>query len=489
MAAQRVLVIEDEAPGHAWIATALEPLSDRYDCDRAADPVSLDALLAHQRFDCILLDSLSEHFDAAALLPRIHRQQPNAAVIVVSDGHDERAAIAMLKAGALDYLATDDLDANRLERAIHDATTLHEARRTAERADAAMREAASKLGFIAASTPRILAARRSEEIAAIAAATVLPLLEATGVRVVIDKDGVDHTRGEGQVPAGATDGTTHADGISARTRGLFARDGARIGAITAVGTTCEAAEDIRDNLLLQLCQIVSAALENAWLMREKETAIALREDVLAVVSHDLRGPLNNLALALGLLDQCEPRIRESLAYNVAHMARLVDDLIDLARIDNGRFELTRNRHALLGLCDRVLRSFAPQARTRGITLLIEPRHDPSIVCDAHRLAQVLSNLVSNALKFTPAGGTVRLGVHASEDGATLEVIDSGPGIKREDRSRIFGRYWSKDSRRAGLGLGLFIAKSIVDAHSGVIGCDDAPGGGARFWVTLPKAPE
>jgi signal transduction histidine kinase len=203
------------------------------------------------------------------------------------------------------------------------------------------------------------------------------------------------------------------------------------------------------------------------------------------VSHDLRGPIGNLSMAIGLIEQCEPRLRDSLKFNISHMARLVDDLVDLARLEHGRFDLVPSELNLSELVDSVAQQFQPQARAKEVALRFESKSNRSLVADGHRLRQVFANLVSNALKFTPSGGRIDVTVKEQNGEAVVEVQDTGRGIKDTDAPRVFARYWSKDARQAGLGLGLYIAKRIIEAHHGRIGFESHVGEGTRFYVALP----
>ncbi len=219
---------------------------------------------------------------------------------------------------------------------------------------------------------------------------------------------------------------------------------------------------------------------------EVERADAALKDMLAVVSHDLRGPLHNLRLGLDLLSGVEPRLWHSLQENVGLLQRLVDDLLDLARLHHGKFELARSSIDLGFLASSIIEAFLPQARAKDITLSFKHDEGARVLADGHRIGQVLGNLVSNALKFTTSGGHVAVGIAVQGDQVVTTIEDTGSGIKADDVSRVFTRFWSNDPKKAGLGLGLYIAKAVIDAHGGTISVDSRAGKGTTFTVRLAR---
>jgi signal transduction histidine kinase len=219
-----------------------------------------------------------------------------------------------------------------------------------------------------------------------------------------------------------------------------------------------------------------------------------REEVLGVVAHDLRNPLHLLSTTAHLLIEPDlPPARRQAVYAinakaVHRMNRLIGDLLDVVRLEAGRLSLN------VGPCeiDRVLgetaEAFHARATEQAVTLALRPDASGAIVpADGERLLQVLDNLVGNALKFTPAGGTITLSSAAGADWVRLAVSDTGPGISEAHRARLFDRFWqARDTDRRGLGLGLAIARGIVEAHGGVLHVDSTLGRGSTFQVTLPR---
>jgi signal transduction histidine kinase len=225
----------------------------------------------------------------------------------------------------------------------------------------------------------------------------------------------------------------------------------------------------------------------------------LKTDFVNTVSHELRTPLTSIR---GYAEFLEDRIGGELSddqsgyvteiqENTRRLQRLVDDLLDFAKLEAGTFRLAP---AGMDLCDvvrEVMTSIQPIARVSGVRLDHTGCETPLwLTADAGRLEQVLINLVGNALKFTPAGGAVRVEVRREPQSVWVGVHDSGIGISPEQQAHLFDKFYQVDntSTRAqgGAGLGLSISKALVEAHGGTIGVESEPGRGSCFWFTLPR---
>jgi signal transduction histidine kinase len=170
------------------------------------------------------------------------------------------------------------------------------------------------------------------------------------------------------------------------------------------------------------------------------------------------------------------------------MNALVNDLLDLAKIEAGRFELHRQDESVEEVVEEALVLLRPLAEAKHITLEAEVPPAVMVNVDRERVFQVLSNLVGNAIKFTPEAGRVTLHVTADERSVRFVVTDTGPGIPASQREHLFNRYWQAPAKsKAGSGLGLYIAKGIVEAHGGAIWFEPPSSGGASFHFTLPSA--
>jgi signal transduction histidine kinase len=237
-------------------------------------------------------------------------------------------------------------------------------------------------------------------------------------------------------------------------------------------------------------------MEVATDITERKQAEEFRDQYLALVSHDLRNPLNSITLRAGALEEIltarglleEAELASGIVSGAEHMARLVGDLSESARLESGHVELERAPVELTSLARAVARSLEPVSHSPRIT--VEARVAPLIVdADSERIVRVLENLIGNALKYSPANAPVRVEVTAERE-AKVSVIDRGEGISESDRKNIFERYFrtaTAKKRKGGLGLGLYIARLIVEAHGGAIEVESTPGEGSRFTFTLPLA--
>jgi signal transduction histidine kinase len=215
-----------------------------------------------------------------------------------------------------------------------------------------------------------------------------------------------------------------------------------------------------------------------------------RRELVAWASHDLRTPLANMQAmlealedGLGSPDEYVPVLREQ----VHTLSLLVDDLFELARIDAGALTLELHRLPVAPVISSSLRSMEAEARTRHVRLAAEVDDDVTARFAPEKLERVLMNLLTNALRHTPTDGSVAVRVEPRHDEVRVAVEDTGEGIDAEARERMFERFWRGDPSRAsrGAGLGLAIARGLVEAHGGRIWAEDREGGGARVCFTLP----
>lgn len=238
------------------------------------------------------------------------------------------------------------------------------------------------------------------------------------------------------------------------------------------------------------------AIDNARLYRDAQAAIGSRERMLGFVSHDLRNPLATILLnTTSILDslgrgESAVALREQLQWiegATGHMDRLIQDLLDVSRISAGQFALQSETLQPVVLMRSVLRTFAPQATEAGVELRLNAEPGlPSIYADCQRLLQVFSNLVGNALKFTPAGGRIDLAASRVAGEVLFSVSDTGCGIAPGNLPRLFDSFWQeRPGERNGAGLGLAIAQAIVAAHGGELRAQSEPGEGSKFGFALP----
>ncbi len=240
----------------------------------------------------------------------------------------------------------------------------------------------------------------------------------------------------------------------------------------------------------RLADLAALTIENARNYRDAVEARRLRDEMLGIVSHDLRSPLNAVSLSVVLLGrrfhEAAPTI-ERIQRSLQHADRLIEDLLLIARVDEGRLTLERSRERVPSLFDEVLTLHGPHAEAKSIHLEASVAPGvPDLFVDRHRVVRLLGNLVSNAVKFSPEGARVSLAARPEPGHVVLSVSDTGPGIRAEDLPRLFDRFWQgTHARRAGAGLGLAIVKGIAEAHGGSVAVRSAVGEGTTFEVTLP----
>lgn len=242
-----------------------------------------------------------------------------------------------------------------------------------------------------------------------------------------------------------------------------------------------------------------SALENdlARQVRREQEAVRARDDLVAVVSHDLRNPMTVISMLCGMMQKTfssdGPHTSRRIATAIdtmqqaaGRMNTLLEDLLDTSKIDAGRYTIKPQKLDVGLMFEEAQSLLAPLALDKAISISFEAEPDLRIHADPERLFQVLSNLVSNAIKFTPRLGTVGVRAQSSGSEIVFTVRDSGEGIAEEHLAHVFSRYWTlKEGNPTGTGLGLYITQGIVHAHGGQIAASSEPGQGAEFRFTLP----
>lgn len=281
---------------------------------------------------------------------------------------------------------------------------------------------------------------------------------------------------------------------------LIAR-GRSLGAISLVRDASMPPFDDSDALLAAaLARPAALAVDNAQLYRRARRAVRQREEILGVVSHDLRNPLSAIgmcvpALAREDLAPAERRqVLKTVSESVRWMQRLLADLLDIASLEAGRMSLRPAPLDVAALLALATELHAPAARDVGVELSAgDPAPLPDLRADGERLLQVLSNLIANAIRFTPVGGRIALGAHAEHDAVVFSVADTGRGISAAQLPHVFERFWHDDiaARSRGTGLGLAIVRGIVEAHGGHVWVESTVGEGStfRFRVPLGDSPD
>ncbi|MGI8588998.1 MAG: sensor histidine kinase [Chloroflexia bacterium] len=247
-------------------------------------------------------------------------------------------------------------------------------------------------------------------------------------------------------------------------------------------------------------EMQALAVDFNQMASEVERTHQAQREFLANVSHDLKTPLTSISGFSGAM--LDGALRDPQAFRdaaqvinaeAARMARLVADVVDLARLQGGESELELHPTDIAGLLQQAASSMRPQASERQVELRVEAGPVPLVPADGDRLRRAITNLLDNGLRHTPPGGRVTLAVEPHADGARISVRDTGPGIQAEELARIFDRFYQVDKSRApqgqSSGLGLAIVREIVAAHGGTVGVQSTQGAGTEFVILLPGSAE
>ncbi|AZZ38195.1 hypothetical protein CIK05_15765 [Bdellovibrio sp. qaytius] len=238
------------------------------------------------------------------------------------------------------------------------------------------------------------------------------------------------------------------------------------------------------------------SFENSYLYNESQKAIATREEVLAVVSHDLKSPLTTIKLVgqmLASMQTPNKAVCDDFAKKIEKSSKqmqvLIEDLLDFAKIQSGTFSVNKSAENISEAIYEVAEPLQAQAEANHQHLFVDlPANLPQVNIDLARTVQVVSNLLSNALKFTPSGGTIKITAVARSSDVLVSVSDNGPGVPPDCLTRVFDRFWQVEgTKQKGSGLGLSIAKGIVLAHGGRIWVESEANKGSTFHFTLPRA--
>lgn len=280
---------------------------------------------------------------------------------------------------------------------------------------------------------------------------------------------------------------------------LMAR-GRTLGVLTLIASETNRRYAPKDLALAEdLATRASMSVDNARLYQAAQTALRTRDNLLALVSHDLKNPLSSILMSTSLIERAVDRgqgpenVRRHtgiIQRSAARMESLIGDLLDLASIEAGQLSVEHVPTDVDALLREALELHSPLAQDKSIALHLHV--DPpgcQVAGDGRRLQQVLANLVGNAIKFTAqSGGRITLGAQRRDQDMEFTVEDNGPGIRAEDIGHLFERFWrAAHAAREGAGLGLSIAKSIVEAHRGRIWVRSQLGEGSTFYFTVPLA--
>ena len=251
------------------------------------------------------------------------------------------------------------------------------------------------------------------------------------------------------------------------------------------------------SFLEDMAQRTALGVDNARLYQQARQASRARDDTVAAISHDLRNGLNTVLTAVALLlrnlppDDEKRRDRrhvEAIRRSAQRMNRLIADMVDVASIESGRMVVDPQRESVRQIVADAVEACHDPALDKTLLLEQHVPEDIDAICDRERVLQVLGNLIGNAIKFTPDGGSVQINAEPFDDEVLFTIRDTGVGVSPKQLPHVFDRFWQATPKaRLGSGLGLTIAKGVVEAMGGRIWVESRPGEGTTFFFTLPLA--
>jgi signal transduction histidine kinase len=279
----------------------------------------------------------------------------------------------------------------------------------------------------------------------------------------------------------------------------------RIGVLEAINKCEGAAFGEEDVVTLEtLAAQAAVAIENARLVEALRRAYEelgkldqMKSDFISIASHELRTPLSLILLYAGMLQECVDESAESRVEAVLRAAmrlkQIIETMLNLRYLETGEMELMAGRIDLRELLQQACKEYEDLAHAKGLRIETSlPDRKVEIDGDERKLRVVLDNLISNAVKFTPEGGRVRLALRTVDQGVEIAVSDTGVGIPSGDLDRVFDRFYQVEDhmtrRHGGMGLGLSVVRGLVELHGGRVWAESDPDGGSRFVVVLPQEP-
>jgi PAS domain S-box-containing protein len=512
----RVLIVEDSESDAGMIIRLLHKADYDVHAERVDNAGQMQAALEKQAWDVVIADYRLPQFDAPAALALVRQSGLDIPFIVVSGTIGEDLAVAMMKAGAHDYLMKDKLA--RLAPAVVREIREARARRERWQADEALRESEARFSSIFHASPAAIAIARLRDSqfidvnAAWQNITGYTRAEAIGHTSLELNLWAKPEQREQLVRSLREQGAARGE-VQVRRKS---------GQISDVLMSAELIDVAGENCLLTMAQDITERKQAETALAEERALLAERvkertaelnaanaelvraarakNEFLAAMSHELRTPLNAiLTVSEGLQEQVFGPLNEKqlnflhiIEESGRHLLVLINDILDLSKIEAGKVELETAPVVVSLVCQASLQFVRQSAHEKQIELSFDlDSQVATIEADERRLKQILVNLLSNAVKFTPAGGRVGLEVKGDAEQGVLRfcVWDTGIGIAPEDVARLFQPFVQLDSRLSrqysGTGLGLSLVLRLVDLHGGSVGVESAVGKGSRFTVSLP----
>jgi signal transduction histidine kinase len=535
----KILVVDDDDVDRMAVKRALKSSGLEANVTEADDASSALAKLAKEHFDCTLLDYRMPGSDGLDVVRAARERGILVPFIMLTGFGDEQTAVELMKAGAADYIPKSSLTPERLALSLRGVLRIHQAEIEASRAEGDLRRYAGQLQAVAQAAIEINATLAVDAMLQATTENARRILNARYAETRLDADTTvstgsleaqtamwrasapddnaeltswaDATRDEmpgitpeilamlAENPDAVDLGKTGFHVPNTVTADMIGRTGKMLGAIQLWDKKDNQEFDEADKAILtQLAQLAAVALENARLFRAEQDAKRARDDLVAIVSHDLRNPVHTINMAASFLLEIAPandrrvqarRQLEVIQRSANRANRLIKDLLDIAKIQAGGLAVDPVAVEVKSLVNEAVEAATPLAGASQLVVSCDvPEYVPKVASDRERILQVFGNLIGNAIKFTPKGGEIKILTSLDNGEVRFTVADSGPGIPPEHLKHVFDRYWqAKSTAKLGTGLGLSIAKGIVEAHGGRIWVESPPGSGAQFNFTLPLA--
>lgn len=512
----RILLLDDDEVDRRAVRRAFAswPLIELIEVEEAK--AALEAL-QYEHFDCAIIDyRLPGKADGLDVIRGARKLGVRTPVVVLTGHGDEETAVQMMKAGASDYIPKAAFSGERVSQSVLNAVRLRAAEDEIERAQTALREAIGRESAARADADLQRERLRAAFLQAPALINVhqgpdhvFELVHPLTIELFGERSLAGQPLRQA-LPELAGRGVFEAfDRVYATGESLFEREvhltrRQRGGAEPQDAVFDLVYQPLRDGagkvegvmiVAMEVTEMVAARERSERLVKELHNAVRTREDLLAIVSHDLRTPLSIivgsarslLGAAVSQETPLDPKHAERIARAAERMSKLISGLLDLAQVDSGTLRLSLASHEARSLAEEALEMVRPAARQKGLLLHNEVAPSLSLCCDGDRLHQILENLLANAVKFTDAGG-VSLRGDAAGDDVHFVVTDSGPGIAAAELPHIFDRYWQAQAHaKTGIGLGLSIVKGLVQAHGGRVWAESDLGRGTSIHVVVPRS--
>jgi signal transduction histidine kinase/DNA-binding response OmpR family regulator len=543
----QILLVEDN-PGDAqlvrqWLREAGRLPGELIVADRVA---KAREILASTSIDVILLDLGLPDSQGVDTVFQIYLAAPGIPIIVLTGLDDQSVALEALKAGAQDYLIKGRLDGALLARAIRYGIERKRLEADRERLRERLEAEHERLRFLADAGIVLAASLDFEETLASVAKLAVEFLADYCVIDIVEEDGeirrlqvahsdpemaevadqllrfpLDRSRPhlvsaalddhEARVVREITDEVLRSvaqneehlqilrklNPVSYIAVPLLARD-RLLGTLLFVSCS-HRYSDGEMRLAEELARRAALAVDDARLYRRAQDVIRARDEVLRIVSHDLRNPLSTISMSAEILmdenvnfnEEQKLRQLRIVLRSAERMNRLIGDLLDVSRIEAGQLSLDEAYHSPERLVTEAVDLHQAQATAKALTITSEVQADlPPVLADRDRVLQVLANLIGNSIKFTPEGGAITVSAEPSGDAVLFAVRDTGPGIPPDQLANLFRPFWQgRRGGRDGAGLGLAVSKGIVEAHGGTIAAESEVGVGTKIFFTLKPGSE